>query len=61
MEISEVYIQSKTHISPTYQLLFEQGHLYGQMYEDTQEFDTRDQSYSETPPIQVLHTTNSAI
>ncbi len=61
MEISGVYIQSKTRISPTYRLLFKQGHLYSQMYEDTWEFNIRDQPYSETPPIQVLHTTDSAI
>jgi len=61
MEILEVHIWPKAHVPPTYQLLFEQSHLHGQIYEVSGEFNTRNQSYSETSTIQVLHLTYSTI
>ena len=56
MEILGIHIRLKTHVSSTHRLLFEQSHLHGQIHEDTQEFDMRDQTNSETTPIQILHT-----
>ena len=61
IEILGVHIQPKAHILPTYQILLEQGHLHGQMHEASWEFNMSNQSNSETPTIQVLHLTYSAI
>ena len=61
MEILGVYIQPETHIPPTHQLLFKQSHLNGQMYEASEEFNMRNQPYSEMPTIQVLCPTYNTI
>ena len=61
MEILGVHIRPKALIPPTYWLLLKQGYLHGQMHETSWEFNTRNQPNSETPIIQVLHLTYSAI
>ena len=60
MEILGVHIRLKAHVPPTYQLLLKQGHLHSQMYEASWEFNTRNQSNSEMPTIQMLCLTYSA-